>query len=322
MSATLIEALCLKAQQAIAQRQWDQAKLFYLQALGHKSDVPDIHYGLATVFFQLRELTSAAHHFREVARLDPHRAGAHVNLGAVLNLLGELDNALAALRKGIQLDPKRVEGYYNLGLVHRRKGQLDLSIQAYREATRVNPRMADAHYNLANLYLDKEQYRQAAESYKHALAVRPGWDKALQGLDGAEQALADAAADREEEEAAARPEPDAVASRPAVPAARVDPNRVVDPDKHGLLLTSLHKATIESENHGRQFLELMQEQIEPVIKELSSCLISPDVSTSVLDACVQKFEAALQHMRSARDNLQASIQRVRSLGDRLVTEAS
>src|SRR5438128_326059 len=100
--ANEIESLCQKAQQAINQREWDQAKLFYLQALGHKSDVPDIHYGLATVYFQLRELTSAAHHFREVTRLDAGRAGAYVNLGAVLNLLGELDDALAALRKGIQ----------------------------------------------------------------------------------------------------------------------------------------------------------------------------------------------------------------------------
>src|SRR4029077_12071435 len=112
MSANKIEALCLKAQQSIAQREWDKAKLYYLQALGLKSDVPDIHYGLATVFFQLRELTSAAHHFREVTRLDPTRAGAFVNLGAVLNLLGEYDDAITTLRKGIQLDPKRVEGYY------------------------------------------------------------------------------------------------------------------------------------------------------------------------------------------------------------------
>src|ERR1700691_1770921 len=120
MSTNKIEALCLKAQESIGQREWDKAKLYYLQALGLKSDVPDIHYGLATVYFQLRELTSAAHHFKEVTRLDALRAGAFINLGAVLNLLDQADEAIAALRRGIQLDPKRVEGYYNLGLVYRR----------------------------------------------------------------------------------------------------------------------------------------------------------------------------------------------------------
>ena len=59
-------------------------------------ELPDVHYGLATVYFQLRELTSAAHHFREVTRLDSHRAGAFVNLGAVLNLLQQYDEAIVA----------------------------------------------------------------------------------------------------------------------------------------------------------------------------------------------------------------------------------
>src|SRR5579872_7098229 len=138
MIADKIESLCLKAQEAISQREWDKAKMNYLQALGLKSDVPDIHYGLATVFFQLGELTSAAHHFKEVTRLDPRRAGAYVNLGAVLNLLTQYDEAITVLRKGIGLEPKRTEGYYNLGLVHKRKGQLDLAVQAYREAIRIN----------------------------------------------------------------------------------------------------------------------------------------------------------------------------------------
>src|SRR5256714_14840525 len=112
-----VEKLCQRAQQAIAERDWEKAKQVYLMALGLKSDLPDVHYGLATVYFQLRELTSAAHHFKEVTRLDSHRVGAFVNLGAVYNLLDQLDDAVVALRRSIQLDGKRVEGYYNLGLV-------------------------------------------------------------------------------------------------------------------------------------------------------------------------------------------------------------
>ena len=75
-----VEKLCQRAQQAIAERDWEKAKQVYLMALGIRSDLPDVHYGLATVYFHLSELTSAAHHFREVTRLDPLRAGAYVNL--------------------------------------------------------------------------------------------------------------------------------------------------------------------------------------------------------------------------------------------------
>jgi hypothetical protein len=84
----------------------------------------------------------------------------------------------------------------------------------------------------------------------------------------------------------------------------------------------LHKATIESENHGQHFLRLVEDKVEPAIKDLSSCLINPDASVSQLDACIQRFEEALLDMRAARDHLANSINRVRTLGDRLVAEAA
>src|SRR5436309_6858804 len=128
-----VDKLCQRAVQAIAERDWEKAKQAYLMALGLRSDLPDVHYGLATVYFQLRELTSAAHHFSEVTRLDSLRAGAFINLGAVLNLLQRYAEAIPALRRGIQIDPQRTEGYYNLGLVYRRKGQPELAVTAYKE---------------------------------------------------------------------------------------------------------------------------------------------------------------------------------------------
>jgi Tfp pilus assembly protein PilF len=314
-----IDALCQQAREAIAERDWEKARQSYLQALGLKADVPDIHQGLATVCFQLRDLPSAAHHFKEVTRLDPLRAGAFINLGAVYNLLDRLDDAINALRRGIQLDSQRAEGYYNLGLVYRRKGQIDLAIHAYREALRLNPRMADASYNLGNLYLDKEQYKHAVECYKQALQIRPNWEKALQGLAHTQEVLAEATSTAEEEAAAEKEA--APAEQPAA-SSTIDPHRLIDPEHHGLLLNTLHKATIESESFGRDFCQLVEEEIEPVIKELSSCLISPDVSIAALDACIQRFDDALIHMRRARDNLQNSVRKVRALGDKLVTEAS
>lgn len=296
-----IARLCDTARQAIAQRDWEKAKQVYLQALGLKSDQPDVHYGLATVYFQLRELTSAAHHFREVTRLDPRRAGAWVNLGAVLNLLEQYDEALAALRKGISIDNKRVEGYYNMGLVYRRKGQTDLAIQSYREALRLNPRMADACLNLANIYSKKEQHRLALEFYKQALQMRPTWDKAIEGLERTEAAMNPAAAP--------------AAAPPDEGKSEADPDRMIDPAVHGNFLNTLHSATIESEDTGRLFEALLQQEVEPAIKDLSSCLLYPEGARSELDACIRQFEAALEHMRSVHRTLQAKIERVRTLGE-------
>src|SRR5262249_2511917 len=188
------------------------------------------------------------------------------------------------------LDSHRAEGYYNLGLAYRRKGQPDLAVQAYREAVRINPRMADAHLNLANLYLDKEQYGMAMSHYKQSLEVRPRWDKALNGLAQAEAAMA--AADQPSASATGTTTAAGTVETGQTAAAKplLDPDRTVDPNVHGSLLTNLHKATIDSENCGRDFLKILEDQIEPAIKDLSSCLLYPDSPTSELDQCVQKFE--------------------------------
>jgi tetratricopeptide (TPR) repeat protein len=291
-----IEKLCLKARQAIAARDWEKAKQAYLMALGLKSDSPDIHYGLATVFFQLQELTSAAHHFREVTRLDPLRAGAHINLGAVLNLLQQHDEAVTALRRGIQLDPARVEGYYNLGLVYRHKGQGDLAIHAYRETIRLNPRMADAHLNLANLYLDKNQTRMALQHYEQALAIRPGWDKALDGQAHAQAVL-------EQQAAGTKPQPPPAPTRGPVHSL----DRMADPYDHAVLLSALHDASGGAEKAGKELQQVLSAELEPAIKELSTCLLYANGPRSELDTCIAKFEAALGHMRKLRQGVQGGL---------------
>ncbi len=314
MGPDKVEKLCQRAQQAIAERDWDKAKQSYLMALGLRSDLPDVHYGLATVYFQLRELTSAAHHFREVTRLDPQRAGAFINLGAVLNLLSQFDEAIAALRRGIQIDNQRTEGYYNLGLVYKKKGQVDLAITAYKEALRINPRLGDAHLNLANLYMERQQSRLALQHYEQALQLRPGWEKALNGIDQARAAIL-----------AETGTPVAVASgsNPQVPV-RVAPvgpdlDRQVDPVAHGNFLSALHQATVTTEETGRLLQKIISEEVEPVVKELSAVLLHSTGSRAELEGCLQKFEAALGRMRSAHGALKTAVTKVEEIGERFPT---
>jgi tetratricopeptide (TPR) repeat protein len=315
-----VESLCHKARQAVAQGKHDQAKQFYLQALGVKPDSPDVHHGLATVCFLLNDLPNAAYHFKEVTRLDPLRAGAHINLGAVYNRLDQVDEAITALRRGIQLDTHRSEGYYNLGLAYRRKKQPDLAIQAYHEAVRLNPQMADAHFNLANAYLDKGQYGLAIAHYRHGLEIRPNWEKAENGLAQAEAAME--AAKQAVSPGGASQEPEREQAGPSIDlaTATVDPDKIVDPNIHGAILAILHKSTIESDNTGRNFLKLLEKEIEPAIKELSNCLLYPNSSITELDACMAKIATAMENIRSAKRSLLTNFQQIRNVGERLIRE--
>lgn len=307
MTPDKVEKLCQRAQQAIAARDWEKAKQVYLMALGLRSDLPDVHYGLATVYFQLRELTSAAHHFKEVSRLDPLRAAAYINLGAVLNLLNQHDDSIAALRRGLQLDSSRVEGYYNLGLVYRRKNQLDLAITAYKEALRLNPRMADAHLNLANLYMDREQLAPALKHYAEADKLRPGWEKAKDGLERA-RAMAALA---EAKTTAHMPTADALAPASARPAGE---DVLVDPVHHAAFLKALHQTTATTEETGRLLWSVVASEVEPAIKELSSELLHPGGSRSQLESCLSRFEEALGRMKSAHQALKTQVGKIEELG--------
>jgi tetratricopeptide (TPR) repeat protein len=282
--------LRVKAQEALTEGDYAQARQLYRQALGVHGDHPDLHYGLATVCFLLNDLHGAAYHFLEVTRLDAMRAGAFINLGAVYNRLEKFDDAIAALRKGIQLDGSRAEGYYNLGVVYRQRNQLDLAIQAYREATRINPRMADAHYNLANIYLEKEQYPMAIAHYRHALELRPRWDKAQRGLEAAM-----AAQNPEAANPAAPPTP--------TPVRRLDPDRLLDPNFHGTVLRDMHQAIIDMDRQGHQLLNILQNDVERVIRDLSNCLLFPNNPGTDLNGQIQKFNVVASLLQQIQEQL-------------------
>jgi cytochrome c-type biogenesis protein CcmH/NrfG len=302
---TKVERLLQLARLAIADRDWPRAKLAYLQALAVASDIADIHYGLATVYFQTKELTSAAHHFREVTRLDPTRASAFISLGAVLKVLEQNDDAVAALRRGLQLDPHRTEGYYNLGVVYRLQGKFDLAIQAYKEAIKLNPRMADAHLNLGNLYTERQLWRQAIEHYREALEIRPDWAKAVDGLAHAEAALH---GEKPQAETAAPVKKNLT---------REERFRDIplDPERHGQFLLDLRRSTGEIEDVARQLIAILEREMEQALKSLSTALLYPDTPRSQIDGCVERFEQALERFHAAHQLLLRRTNHLRDMGE-------
>jgi tetratricopeptide (TPR) repeat protein len=165
--------------------------------------------------------------------------------------------------------------------------------------------MADAHLNIANLYLDKGNAKAAIQHYDQALEVRPNWDKALDGREHAESLLAP------------KPEDILLDTLPtAKQKSQVDWDRIIDPNVWSHLLTALNSNSTEAETQGKQLQQLLANEIEPVIKELSTCLLYPDAPLSELAVCVQRFEAALDRLRSLHENVQQHMGRLRENADK------
>jgi Flp pilus assembly protein TadD len=315
-----VESLCQQARQAVKNGDPEQARKFYAEALALQPESTDALYGLGTVSFMANDLLSAIKYFQEVLLYDPRRAAVHINLGAIYNRLGQLDKAIESLRRGIQYDPHRWEGFYNLGVAYKSKREFNLSIQAYREAIRLNPRMADAHLNLANLLAEREDFTAARSHYRQALELLPNWEAALGGLTRLEEmekaSKPPAGADSAIPQGRAKPEGHAFEGDNDA----ADHERLVNPNVHGALLTSLHRTTIETEGQAVKFVQALAEEIEPVIKELSSCLlVHGGVNLAIdLDECLTKLDTALEDLTSLHDSIESNLDQIREQGDQLL----
>jgi tetratricopeptide (TPR) repeat protein len=310
MAKDSLELLRQQAQEALSRGQYQEARQIYQQALGYRSDSPDIHYGIATACFLLGDVHSSVYHFKEVIRLDPLRAGAYINLGAVYNRLGQLEEAVTTLRRGIQLDANRAEGYYNLALVYKQLGQLEMAVNAYREAVRLNSRMYDAHYNLGNIFLEKGQHALAIAHYKQALEIRPNWDKARDALETAQIAKAEQSG--ADDPAVAPVE----APRPAE--IKLDPNRLIDPNLHGRLLRDLHALVVDTDAHSQQMLDFLQKEVEQAIRELSISILTPNDPKYNLDEQIRHFDAMVARLHELQAEMQKRMTRTRIVGEQVL----
>ena len=313
MSNTEFDAICAQARVAVGAGNYKEGRTLYAKAAVLAPESPDAHYGLATCCYLLSDFDAAMRHFKEVTRLDPLRATAFINLGALYNRLGQQDEAIATLRKGLQLDPRRAEGYYNLGIAYRQKGLPDLGIQAYREATRLNPRMADAFLNLGNLLLEAERYQESIGVYQQALSVRPNFEKALQGLHSAQQALAAAAPTH---------------GTPAPPPAEDAGHETVSEPPQGFAnvversdaMESLREACGKQEERCHDIARVIEQEINPAIKDLSRSLVGTPAAGE-LEIHVKAYDASLENLRAARRNLDEGFQKIREIGARFTAAA-
>ncbi len=315
MASESFEELCTQARQAVGSGKYQEGKKLYAHAISAAPDSADAHYGFATCCFMLGDFENAQKHFHEVTRLDPLRATAFINLGALYNRLGQQDDAIASLRKGLQLDPRRAEGYYNLGIAYRQKGMTDLAIQSYREATRLNPRMADACLNLANLLLETQRFDEAVAFYQQAISVRPNFEKAINGLRTAEQAMAKAKA------------PSAAAVSAAAAASAPDAAPATEPGKGFTNIAErteamelLRESCGQQDGHCHEMARVLEQRLLPSIKDLSRSLVGTP-ALGELEMHVDAYEKALEELRTARRNMDDTFARVRELGARFTAAA-
>ncbi len=116
-------------------------------------------------------------------------ADAWLNLGFVHARLGELSEAIPCFEKAVTLRPRAAEAHFNLAMAQAGTGRLHDAARAYARAATLKPDWLDAHFNRAQLAQRLGDYPAAIDGYGKVLALQAGAIDARLGLAACHHAL-------------------------------------------------------------------------------------------------------------------------------------
>jgi tetratricopeptide (TPR) repeat protein len=118
---------------------------------------------------------------REIARLDPDDASAHLALARadLHEVGGDLDEAIAELRTALEKDPGILGAWNDLGDAQMRAGKFDAAAAAYREALKPYPDNDSVHFSLGEALKRSGHLEDAVDQYREALRLNEQWKDML-----------------------------------------------------------------------------------------------------------------------------------------------
>ncbi len=144
------------------------------KAVAAKPDLADVHFHLASVYYDLDEFEPTVRHFREAIRLDPKNAFARNNLAYFFAEKNRnIDEALRLVDEALLLSPSNAPFLDTKGWVLYRLGKYDEALPYIRKALALSPETSELHLHLGQVLLAKRQFKDAIRAFEHALAYDP-----------------------------------------------------------------------------------------------------------------------------------------------------
>jgi tetratricopeptide (TPR) repeat protein len=129
--------------------------------------------GLGRALAAQGKLVEATARFREVVRLCPTNAEAHLNLGNTLTDSGQTNDAAACFATALRLEPRLAEKNLQAGKTLAGQGKFDAAFVHFTQAARLQPENADPREQLGMLYAQQGKLDQAVTEFREQLRLRP-----------------------------------------------------------------------------------------------------------------------------------------------------
>src|SRR5579885_3044169 len=139
-----LESLCPRLEQI----RLDEAFDVYSDAKDLDPANPEVHNGLANVFFGSNDAEATIGEARTSLSIDPQNQEAHRLLGLGLFLDEKYDAAMNAFEEALVRDPHDAGTYFGIGLTERALGELSAAAQAFHRSVQLDPNFGDAQREL------------------------------------------------------------------------------------------------------------------------------------------------------------------------------
>jgi TolA-binding protein len=161
------------------QRQYEDAKVFFRQALDAKPGDPDAGYYLGQTLIRTKHYQEADTLFRAAVESEPSSGRAQLGLGMAQYHLEKYQEALTHLTAAQTHLPNDPLVYYFQGLAHIRLGAYDKAEAPLTKAIQLSPDLApEGRYQRGVAQYGLGRYDEAAAEFEAAIAAEPHSDVA------------------------------------------------------------------------------------------------------------------------------------------------
>lgn len=144
------------------------------KALALDPDVPQVHFSLGLVYWQLGEISEALSSIDTALKFDPNYADAYANLAAVKIYVGDYEEGLQAIQTAMRLNPRHPFFYIEIkGRAHFAQGDYAQAAAEFESALQRNPEFTVARRELAATYAHLGRIEDAEWEIEEVLANQP-----------------------------------------------------------------------------------------------------------------------------------------------------
>lgn len=176
----------LKANQAYAEKQWQQACTFAQSCIAAAKNDEKLCFLakelMAASFLELSRPDQALRVFLELQVLKPNDAILIYNAGLALMHLHRYEEAIASFQHAVALMPENIEFQINLGLAYYKNNDFTQSKAVYEKASLLAPKHAKAKYGIAGVLEAEGLLNEAMDAYEQVLVLDPTHVQTLSNL--------------------------------------------------------------------------------------------------------------------------------------------